>query len=445
MGMEAKGTDDPRLRRTSIALVVLASLVLFLGGFAVWAARQILNTDDWVETSSQLLEDEEIQAAVKTFLVDELFIAVDVQAQLEGALPPQLKPLAGPAAGGIRSLADQVAEKALASPKVQQLWVEANRASHEQMIAVVEGDDQGLLTATDGTVTLDLKSMIDNVGAQIGIDVGDKVPPELGQVEILQSDEITAAQDAANLLKKLAYGLILVSLAIYTLAIWLARGRRRQTVWAIGFAWIVVGIAILAIRQLAGDALVDQLASTAGVEPAIDATWRIGTSLLSASAAALIGYGIVTVLGAVLAGPSAIATSIRGAIAPLFHSVVAAYGLLLVLVLLVFLWAPTEGTQRLAPSLVLLILMIAGFEALRRKTVSDFPDASWAEAGTRWRERLSGAASGVRSHVPSRGGEADPHEERIARLERLRELHSSGVLSRDELEAEKLRIIEEEK
>ncbi len=170
-----------------------------------------------------------------------------------------------------------------------------------------------MLTATGGTVTLDLKSIIENVAAQVGIDVAGKLPPELGQVEIIQSDEIAAAQDAADILKKLAYGLILVALAIYALAIFLARGRRRETVRAIGFAWIVVGILILALRQLAGDAIVDSLASTAAVEPAIASTWRIGTSLLAASAAGLIGYGIVAVLGSWLAGPGGLATGFRRA------------------------------------------------------------------------------------------------------------------------------------
>ena len=55
------------MKRTSLALVLLASIVRLLGGFAVWTARQILNTDDWVETSSELhasdvLSDEELAA-----------------------------------------------------------------------------------------------------------------------------------------------------------------------------------------------------------------------------------------------------------------------------------------------------------------------------------------------------------------------------------------------
>src|SRR5688500_9621045 len=119
--------------------------------------------------------------------------------------------------------------------------------------------------------------------------------------------------------------------------------------------------------------LVDQLATTAAVEPAVERTWAIATSLLAASGAAVIAYGVIAVIGAALAGPTSAATATRRELAPIFHDRVTAYALLLVIVLLVFLWAPTEGTQRLAPSIVLLVLMVAGFEALRRKTVSDFP------------------------------------------------------------------------
>ncbi len=114
--------------------------------------------------------------------------------------------------------------------------------------------------------------------------------------------------------------------------------------------------------------------------------------------------------------------------------------MLLVIALLVFLWAPTEGTQRLAPSILLLVLLIAGFEAMRRKTVGDFPDESWQTAGARWSERFAG----LRRSVSSRGesaAPADPGEERIRQLERLEGLRESGVLDDDELAAEKQRIL----
>jgi hypothetical protein len=60
---------------------------------------------------------------------------------------------------------------------------------------------------------------------------------------------------------------------------------------------------------------------------------------------------------------------------------------LFVLVLLVFGWAPTQGTERLLPSLVLIALMIAGYEALRAQALRDFPNETFETLQQRWRNR----------------------------------------------------------
>ncbi len=109
--------------------------------FAVWAKRQLLETDTWVETSTELLADESIQDALSNFLVTELYANVDVEAELAEQLPEQLAPLAGPISGGLRQVAGDVSMRALAEPRVQDLWENANRAAHERLLAVV--DDEG--------------------------------------------------------------------------------------------------------------------------------------------------------------------------------------------------------------------------------------------------------------------------------------------------------------
>lgn len=102
-------------------------MLSFLAVFAVWVNRQLLETDTWTDTSSKLLEDPEIRSQVADHMVDALYANVDVQGELQQALPPRLQPLAGPAAGGLRQLATDLANKALERPKVQQLWEDANR------------------------------------------------------------------------------------------------------------------------------------------------------------------------------------------------------------------------------------------------------------------------------------------------------------------------------
>ena len=76
---------------------------------------------------------------------------------------------------------------------------------------------------------------------------------------------------------------------------------------------------MLVVRSLAGSAVVDSLASTESVKPAVDATWAIGTSLLRDGGIAMLFYGVVIFLAAVLAGPLAIAQRTRRSLAPLLR------------------------------------------------------------------------------------------------------------------------------
>lgn len=373
----AAGSSHPR-RGLVFGLIVVASLVAFLAVFSIWAKRQALETDNWVETSTELLENEEIRTQLGAFLVDELYLHVDVEADLEQRLPAQLKPLAGPAAGGIRELADRAAVRALERPRVQQAWEEANRTAHARLIALVEGD-------SEEPVTLDLGAILEEVGAQAGIDTTGKVPPDAGQLVVLPPDELTTARDGVDLVQRATVALSVLAIGLFALAIFLAGGWRRQALRSVGFAFIFVGIGALVARGLAGGVVVESLASTAAVEPAIEGSWEIGTSMLADGAGAVIFYGIAIVLGAWLAGPTRLATGARRELAPALRSPAGAYGLLLAILLLLFWWSPTEGFHRLPVALLIIALLAFGFELLRRQTTREFPDADWDASHERWR------------------------------------------------------------
>lgn len=425
-----------RLRRTVFAIIAVGTLVGLLAVFAIWAKRQLLETETWTETSSELLADAEIQDAVATFLVDALFASVDVQARLEKALPERARPLAGPAAGGLRELADRAAHEAVQRPRVQQLWEQANREAHSNLLAIVEGESE-IVTQGDGSVTLELGTLVEQVGAGAGIDVTGKVPEQVAEIEIVEGDQLETAQDLVGLLKDLAYGLTAVALALYGIAIYLARGWRREALRACGFGFIAIGVMVLVGRGLAGNAVVASLAGTEAVEPAANSAWEIGTSLLYDGGIAMIGYGIAIVAGAWLAGPGAIASASRRELTPVLRDRAIGYAVLLGIVVLVLWWSPTEGTRRLLPSLVLLALLVVGYEALRRQAIRDFPEETMERASERWRARLAGARSW-------RHGATAPliaEEERLAKLERLARLHESGALADAEFEREKQRLL----
>jgi hypothetical protein len=379
MSTPEAGSPGKQRRGSVYALLALASLLAFLSVFAIWANRQALENDTWTDTSTELLEDPNIREAVAGFMVEQLFANVDVQAQLAQSLPPRLQPLAGPAAGALRQLADRLANEALQRPRVQMLWEEANRTANQQLIDVVEHGE-------DADVNLDLGAIVTDLGNQLGVDVSSRVPPGAAQIEVLSEDDLSSVQKAGKALRGLAIVLLLLTLALFGLAIYLARGWRRQVLRSVGLCFIAVGVAVLVARSLAGDAVVDSLSSTEAVQPAVSSTWEIGTSLLADQGGAAIFYGLVILIGAWLAGPRGIARDARRAIAPVLERRGIAYASLALILLLLFWWSPTPGFERLPTALLLIALFIAGLEFLRHQATRDFPEQTWEGASERWGE-----------------------------------------------------------
>jgi hypothetical protein len=424
-----------------VAILVVATLLGLVSVFSIWVKRQALETDTWTNTSTKLLENHAVDEALSAYMVETLYENVDVQGELAGALPPVAKPLAGPAAAGLRTLADKLATDALGRPRVQALWAEANRNAHALFLELIEGGGDTLSTE-GGEVTLDLGTIVDRLGAQLGVDVAEKLPPDAAKIQLLESEQLSTAQDAVKALKGLSLILPLITLALYALAVYLARGWRREAVRAWGVSWMLIGVLVLIIRSVAGEALVGSLAKSDSVEPAIAAVWDIATSLLRNGGIAMFAYGLVIFLGAVLAGPLGFARAARRSLAPLLRDRVSAYAAATFIVLLLLWWGPTEGFRRPLPLLVLLALFIAGIEALRGQTLREFPGETWDTLRERWAERLARRrSSGAEVATVPATGATSPESTRVNELERLVALRDAGALDAEEFAREKQRLL----
>jgi hypothetical protein len=422
-------------------LLVAATVLTFVAIFSFWVNRQAMNTDNWVDTSSELLEDEEIQAQLSTFLVTQLYTNVDVEAELRKALPPEAQALAGPAAGGLRQLAQQVAERALSTAQIQAIWAAANRAAHEQFLTVIGGGGSALSTG-EGEVTLQLGPVVTQIGEQAGVPAGltAKLPEDVGELKILDSEQLSTAQKVAKAIRKLPIVLTALLILLYGGAIYLARGRRREAVRATGFGFVVAGVLALLARELAGGAVTGSLATTASVEPAVEATWDIGTSLLVTVAVSAVAFGILAVVGAWLAGNTASATALRREAAPYFRErQAAAYGVAAAVWLALIAWAPVAAFRKPFGILLFAILFAIGTEALRRQTIGEFPDEPRGHFGSRARELFRGKAE---ARASTRGeGTSAQQLEQLEQLERLGALRREGALTDEEFEAQKQSVL----
>jgi hypothetical protein len=366
-----QGSGHPRV---VTALLVVATLIAFLAVFSIWVNRQALDTDNWVDTSGKLLRNDEIRTQLSNYLADQLFANVDVEGELEKTFPPRLAPLAGPAAGGLHQLAPQVAERALATAQAESLWADANRAAHETLLKIL--DDEGSAVSTgNGEVTLDLTSLVAESGGQLGVagKLASKIPPDAGQLTILESDQLSMAQDASSLVRHLPIVLTLLALFLYGLAIYLAGPRRREALRSVGFGFIVAGALSLLLRRIGEGSVTDALAGTDAVKPAVEAAWEIGTSLLVTVAVSAISFGILVVIAAWIAGPTGAATRLRREAAPHLRQRSTTYGVVALVFLALVLWAPVVAFQKPIGMILLAVLLVLGTEALRRQTAAEFP------------------------------------------------------------------------
>ena len=471
---ERSTEPSPRAHRVLVPiLLVLASLALFTGAFAVWVNRQALNTDNWKTTSSKLLADQQVQAALGPYLVDQLFTNADVTGAIEQRLPSNLQVLAGPASAGLRQLADRAAPQILARPRVQDAWVAANAAAHRQLLRIVNGGGPVASTA-GGTVTLDLNALVKQLAAQLGVSsqvaaaqaklqgaagaqaktqlqqrLDITVPATSGKLVIMRSDQLKTAQDVAGAVKSLAIVLPALAILLFAVAIWLARGRRRQALRTAGWCFVGVGALLLLVRRAGGNMIVDSLVKVPSNDAAVHQAWMIATSLLFAIAVALIAYGALFALAAWLAGPTRSAQFLRKVAAPELRespgvAYAAAGGLLLALVI----WGPTPAFRQLAWILLFAALLALGVTVLRRQTAVEFPGVQRGDALRELREdreaaraRKSATGGPAAAQAVATGPAPAAPSQAVDNLERLVTLHNSGDLSDAEFAAAKTQVM----
>jgi len=471
-------------------LIGLATIVTTVAIISVWADRQVLQPDNWANTSSQLLQNDAIRGQTAQFLTDQIYANVDVQGEIKKALPTEAEILAGPAANALRGVVQDGISKALATGPVQDLWKTANRAVAQQAVNVIDEKQTGFLQFSGNDVKLDLRPAAIDLADRFGLaSQAAKIPVGAAEVTVFSAKEIGQVRSAAKVLGGGALIFPLAALLLYAIAVAASPGRRRKTMIAVGWSLIVSALLVLVVRNVAKGVVVDAAVTNDSVRPAAEATWDISTAMLHDIAINMIGIAVVFLLALAVGGPRRPAVAIREWLAPwLKDKPGVVYGAAYGLVLLILIWSPVQATSELLPVLLLLILTGVGVWALGNQTAVEYPNASaagqtetlrqaWEHARgvvgsgiTRGAQGARSAASQVRDRVATSGQETQATEPltpvseqptqpiaavqvpdaatpessaelRISELERLSSLHQSGALTDDEFAAEKKRLL----
>jgi type IV secretory pathway VirB2 component (pilin) len=359
-------------------LVIVATLIAVLSATTTWVRTQALDTDQWVDSSAELLQDDQVRSALAVYLVDELYAGVDVKAEFQSALPDGLDGLAAPLAGALRGPTIDGVERVLDRPRLQKAWVEANRLAHEKFVAIVRGESIRNISTDNGAIVLDLGSAIVAVGEDLGLPQAalDRIPADLGQITVVESSELADVQDAVRVLDVLSWFLLLVVIILYALAVYLAHGRRREMIRNVGVGLAIAGVLVLMLRSVAVRWSVDSLVDNANGRPIGRVVGNVFTQLLSDMATTAIVIGLVIIAFAALIGPHRWSVATRRWIRSIGDPrLVVTIGAILLLIVLLW-WSPGRVFERWITALTLLAMIVGGAFAFTFALEAETPPAT---------------------------------------------------------------------
>jgi hypothetical protein len=296
------------------------------------------------------------------------------------------------------------------------VFVNASSAAHDKLVNVLEDKTGHGISTGNGTVTLNLHELLTEMAQKLGLPgtLVSKLPPDTANITVMKSSQLKTVQKGVKVINVFSVLLLIAVLALFAAAIFLARGARRATLRNIAFSFIVIGLLVLLVRRFAGNHVVTAL-TTPEYDGTIRRVWLIGSAILGDIGRAAIFYGVIALIGALLAGPTRIATRIRAWMAPTVNQQPGvAWGAVGGLFLLLVLWGPTHALQTWWGILLLAGLLALGLAVLLRDLRAEFPDAG-AEAAAK----------------PTPNG-GPPGRSPAEELAKLNELHAAGQITDDE-------------
>ncbi len=313
----AAATPKVRTHRFWVALLlVLGMLLTPITIVALYVKNEIGNTSRYVQTVKPLASNAAIQSYVADKVSTQLFAQVDIAQYVKDALPDKAQPLAGPLTSALEGFVRTATMKVLQTSQFQDLWIQANRLAHTQLVNALTGEKSGVVVATkNGAVTVDLSSvaaLVEKKLAATGIDLFKSIPIArvAGKITIFQSNDLYKARRAFGLLDTISFLLPFVVVGCFAGAIFLSRRRRRAFVLAaVGFT---LGALLLAIGLSIGRSIYLNAVTSNNVPyDAAAAMYDTLVRFLHTSVRAVASLGFVIVIAVFFSGPSRFAAWFR--------------------------------------------------------------------------------------------------------------------------------------
>ena len=229
----------------SLLAGLLAAVLLPASLLSVWVDGVVSDTGRYVETVAPLADDD----VVKTAAVEQLDReALQLLVGAGGTLP----------AGG-ETLVHLVVSRVVDSPAFRTVWVQANRAAHDQLVAVLEHRSDVVLDR-DGRVSIDLNPVLATIATNLaaqGLTVPDPSTVD-ASFPVMSAHQLAKARRAYDIVETLGFWLPVAWLTLVALTLLLARRRLAATARLAVVSLLALGLLAVAL-SFARDAVSENL------------------------------------------------------------------------------------------------------------------------------------------------------------------------------------------
>ncbi|MGO4534562.1 hypothetical protein [Leifsonia sp. 2MCAF36] len=323
-----------RKHRRSWAWTLLATVLIVVGAIlaplavvASWAKVQLTDTDSFVATYAPLAHDPDVQSFVTDESVKAIKDNVDIpqitsqvidgitQLGTGPVATKALDSLKAPLAQGIVSLMQTTIQRFVASDAFAQVWQQALRTSHDQLIATMQNNPKAAITVgSDGSVGIQLAPIIGRVKQLLvdqGLTFASRIPTVDRTITVAQSSSIPTLQLFYGLAIAAGAWLPWVAIGLLALGVLVARRRALALVWASVALGLAMALTLAAIGI--GRLVFVASASPSLVPSALARTlFSTVTDAMIATAVAVLVLAIAVAVVGWFAGPFAVPRRLRG-------------------------------------------------------------------------------------------------------------------------------------
>ena len=344
-----KGPSRSRGRSIAAGVIgVLAVIAILLASVAGTVHAVVLSPDALTAAVTPIGADPNVQAAVASKAAGEIVTALDVQGRAASLLGDKIGPLVAPAIA--RATVDRLTmaiQGALASDAFAARWERMVHATATAAIDVLRGDSAAV-TTSNGQIYLNvlpaIASTLDGLKAQGIIDASVQLPdlsdpaaaeqaiarlaaalnmtlpPDFGQVPIIQTAALEKAQGAVAAFDALTVILVVAAIALVLSAVAVARDRRGMLV-KIGIGAAIAVVVVPPFMRIADTAVANSLTSpgmstvmAASTGSLIDAlSWPLRVVSAACLAVALVAM-LAPSLGTIVRKPASAAPIVIAAV-----------------------------------------------------------------------------------------------------------------------------------